>query len=176
MVFPFLMSRDLENFYKMIKQLFLKHKGKPTITEKEHCSYADANSIGILYHADDFGTEPIQKLKELLVNDGKDVALLGFVEKPSENALMFHKKDISNTGVIRNDNLTFFIEQPFDFLLSLDTSGNMNYRYVLALSKAICKVGFENLEYHDLLQLSLKMDENKPKAIANMARYLKMIA
>lgn len=159
----------------MIKNIFLNHKGKPTIATKEHCTYSEARNIGILYNADEFGIEVINKLEELLKNDGKDVARIGYADKPSEDKLVFHKKDISGTGNIKNDNLSFFINQKFDFLVSLDTSENINYKYILALSKAICKVGFETEQYYDLLQLSLKMDESKPKAVTNMVRYLKMI-
>ncbi|SNS69612.1 hypothetical protein SAMN05421640_0890 [Ekhidna lutea] len=159
----------------MIKTLFLKYKGKPTIAEKEHCTYAEASNIGILYNSNEFGSETINKLEELLKNDGKNVAKIGFAEKPSENALIFNRKDISGTGNIKKDNLNFFINQSFDFLISLDTSENLNYKYVLAISKAICKVGFETEQYYDLLQLSLRMDDSKPKAVTNMVRYLKMI-
>ena len=159
----------------MIKNIFLDHKGKPTIASKEHCTYKKAANIGILYNADEFNTGAIQKLEELIKGDGKNVARMGYVDKPSEGTLFFHKKDITGTGNIKKDNLSFFINQTFDFLISLDTSGNINYKYVLAISKAICKVGFETDQYYDLLQLSLKMDESQPKAIANMVRYLKMI-
>ena len=159
----------------MIKNIFLNHKGKPTLASKEHCSYAEASSIGILYNSNEFSPETIDKLEELIKNDGKNVAKIGFADKPSEDALIFHKKDISGTGTIRKDHLSFFIGQPFDFLISLDTSENINYKYVLALSKATCKVGFETAQYYDLLQLALKMDESKPKAVANIVRYLKMI-
>jgi hypothetical protein len=159
----------------MIKNLFLNHKGKPTIADKEHCTYSEASNIGILYNADEFSSETVMKLEELLKADGKDVAKIGFADKPSEDTLVFHKKDISSTGTIKKDNITFFINQSYDFLISLDTSENINYKYVLALSKATCKVGFETEQYYDLLQLSLKMDESKPKAVANIVRYLKMI-
>ncbi|MEQ6168574.1 MULTISPECIES: hypothetical protein [unclassified Ekhidna] len=159
----------------MIKNLFLKHKGKPTIADKEHCTYAEATDIGVLFNSSEFSGDSINKLEELLTNDGKKIAKMGFAEKPSEDKLIFSKKDISPTGTIKKDNLDFFIKQSFDFLISLDTSQNQNYKYVLALSKAICKVGFETEQYNDLLQLSLKMDESKPKAIANIVRYLKMI-
>ena len=159
----------------MIKNLFLKHKGKPTVADKEHCTYAESSQIGVLYNISEFKPESINKLEELLKNDGKDIAKMGFSDKPSEDKLVFCKKDISPTGIVKKDNLDFFIKQPFDFLLSLDTSENPNYKYVLALSKAVCKVGFEAEQYNELLQLSLKMDDSKPKAIASMVRYLKMI-
>ena len=159
----------------MIKNLFLNHKGKPTIASKEHCTYSEASNIGILYNADEFNSEAVIKLEDLLKNDGKEVAKIGYADKPSENPLIFHKKDISSTGTIKKDNLSFFINQSFDFLISLDTSENINFKYVLALSKATCKVGFETDQYYELLQLSLKMDDSKPKAVSNIVRYLKMI-
>ncbi|WP_436516262.1 DUF6913 domain-containing protein [Ekhidna sp. To15] len=159
----------------MIKNIFLNHKGKPTIATKEHCTYAEANNVGILYNTDEFSAEVIEKLEELLKGDNKDVAKIGYADKPSEDKLIFSKKDISGTGNIKNDNLSFFINQTFDFLVSLDTSENINYKYVLAISKATCKVGFETEQYYDLLQLSLKKDESTPTAVTNMVRYLKMI-
>ena len=159
----------------MIKNIFLNHKGKPTIASKEHCTYKESTNIGILYNADEFNIEIINKLEELLKGDGKNVARTGFADKPSEDSLVFNKKDISSTGTIKKDNLSFFINQTFDFLISLDSSGNINFKYVLALSKATCKVGFETEEYYDLLQLALKMDESQPKSVTNIVRYLKMI-
>ncbi|MEO9484510.1 MAG: hypothetical protein ABJG47_13725 [Ekhidna sp.] len=159
----------------MIKNIFLNHKGKATIAAREHCTYLEASSIGILYNSEEFSTEVITKLEELLKSDKKDVARMGYTDKPSEEKLIFSKKDISGTGTVKKDNLSFFINQTFDFLISLDTSENINYKYVLALSKATCKVGFETEKYYDLLQLSLKMDDSKPKAVANIVRYLKMI-
>lgn len=159
----------------MIKNLFLKHKGKPAVADKEHCTYAESSRIGVLYNITEFKPESIEKLEELFKNDGKEIAKMGFSDKPTDDKLAFCKKDISSTGIVKSHNLDFFIKQPFDFLLSLDTTENPNYKYVLALSKAVCKVGFETEQYKDLLQLSLKMDESKPKAVANIVRYLKMI-
>ncbi|MEO9868846.1 DUF6913 domain-containing protein [Ekhidna sp.] len=159
----------------MIKNIFLNHKGKSTTASKEHCTYLDASQVGILYHADDFPDQVVTELENQLKADGKNVARIGYVEKATEQALLFSKKDISGTGTIKKNQLSFFINQSFDFLISLDTSGNINYKYVLALSKATCKVGFETEQYYDLLQMSVKMEENKSDAMKSIIRYLKMI-
>ncbi len=159
----------------MIKNIFLKHKGKPTTASKEHCTYLEASNIGILYNAIEFDRSIIQNLEERLKGDGKEVAKAGFTDKPSEDQLLFDKKDISGTGTIKKDRLSFFINQAYDFLISLDTSENMNFKYVLALSKANCKIGFETEAYYDLLQMSLKVDNDKNQAVENLVRYLKMI-
>jgi len=159
----------------MIKSLFLNQKGKSNPTRKEHCTYSDAKSIGILYHADDFEEILLDPMIAQLKTDGKDVAIFGFKEKSDEEQLTFSKKDISGTGSIKSDSLSFFVNQPFDFLLCLDSSENINFKYVMALSKATCKIGFEAPQYHDLLQMSIKLDENKQKSVANILKYLKMI-
>lgn len=153
----------------------MKHKAKQNKVSKEHGTYQAASTIGILYNMDEFGTEAIHELATLLKTDGKNVALQGYTNQHTEEPMSFSKKDISNTGTIKKDSLAFFVKQPFDFLLSLDTTENVNYRYILALSKAICKIGFETEHYYDVLQLSLKVDENQSNSIANMVRYLKMI-
>ncbi len=159
----------------MIKNIFLKHKGKPTTASKEHCTFAEARNIGILYNAAEFNTTIVSELEDQLKANGKDVAKAGFSDKPTEDPLLFDKKAISGTGTIKKDHLSFFINQPFDFLISLDTSGNMNFKYVLALSKATCKIGFETEQYYDLLQMSLKLEGSKTQAVENLMKYLKMI-
>jgi len=159
----------------MIKNLFLKHKGKPFDAKKEHCTYAESSSIGILYHEGAFGSDQVMKLADLLQKDGKQVSQMGFCDKPTTENNHFHKKDISLVGTIKKPSLATFVEQPFDFLISLDITGNPNYRYILALCKASCKVGLETEKTSDLLQLSIKMDETIAKSITNLVRYLKMI-
>ncbi|MEO1253494.1 MAG: hypothetical protein AAFY41_01230 [Bacteroidota bacterium] len=159
----------------MIKNIFLKHRGKPTTSSKEHCQYKDAKSIGILYDAAEFNSLTIHELENNLKSDGKDVAKVGFQDKPSEDPLIFDKKAISGTGSIKDNHLTFFINQPFDFLITLDISENVNLKYVLAISKATCKVGFETEQYVDLLQMSLKMESDKKQAVQSLLKYLKMI-
>ena len=159
----------------MIKNIFLKHRGKPTNADKKHSTYAESKNIGILYNSIEFDVSIVEDLETQLKNDGKDVAKVGFTDKPTEDQLLFDKKDISGTGTIKKDHLTFFVNQSYDFLISLDTSGNINFKYILALSKAHCKIGFETEAYYDLLQMSLKIENNKRQAVENLIRYLKMI-
>ena len=159
----------------MIKNLFLNHKGKSTEAKQAHGTYSKAHHIGVLYNADEFETSLINDLIEQLKNDQKDVAKLGFSETLSEEPLLFSKKDISGTGTIKNDNMNFFINQSFDFLISLDTSQNVNFKYILALSKAVCKVGIEAPQYHEHLLLSLKKSESDIQTINSVVHYLKMI-
>ena len=159
----------------MLKSLFLNHKSKAKGTSKEHCTYSESVSIGLLYNSEEFVNETVEELIDTLEGDGKSVAKLGYIDKPTELRFLFSKKDISGTGAIKKDSIQFFVNQAFDFLLSLDTSENINYKYILAISKATCKIGFETESYSDLLQMSLKPDAQQSISVQNMVKYLKMI-
>lgn len=159
----------------MIKRIFLNHKSKVKGPTLDHCSYSEAASIGILYNAEEYNKPLIQELIDSIEGEGKSVSSLGFVEKPTEESLLFNKKDISMTGTIKKERISFFTKQNFDFLISLDTFEDINYRYVLAISKSPCKIGIETESYGDLLQMSVKPESDKLLSMRNVLRYLKMI-
>ncbi|MDE0471618.1 MAG: hypothetical protein OXH57_06725 [Ekhidna sp.] len=163
----------------MIKSIFLNHRVKSNRRATEHCTYKEAQTIGILYNADEFNRRILSKLITTFNEDGKTVAKLGYTDKlgMTENRadFIFTKKDISNTGVIKNDHISFFIRQTFDFLISLDSSQNINYKYILAGSSASCKVGLQTKSYKDLLLMSIKQDKQRVEAALSLVRYLKMI-
>jgi len=163
----------------MIKSIFLNKKVKGKTAQKEHGTYADASSIGILYNADEFEEVIINELIGIFERDQKTIGRLGFVEKPEDpNSLdhfLFCKKDISGTGAIKKESISFFANQSFDFLLSLDVSENINYKYVLASSKANCKVGLETESYSGLLLLAVKPELEKMASAQTLVKYLKMI-
>lgn len=159
----------------MIKSIFLKHKSKKGQTNEDHGTYTNAHSIGILYNANEFTEVFINELTDQFKGEGKDVSKLGFVDKRTDLKLFFSKKDISGTGKIKKDIVSFFINNKFDFLISLDTIGDINYCYVLAQSKAICKIGLEAKAHSQLLQLSLKPENDLERSAMNVIKYLKMI-
>jgi len=163
----------------MIKSIFLNQKTKPHPNARDHCTYGEATNIGILYNTDEYDEETISELIDTFEGDAKTVAKLGYLEKPADSSdvdqHLFTKKDISSTGTIKKDSIKFFIKQSFDFLISLDTSENINFKYVLASSKAVCKIGFETEAYRDLLLMSLKPSEDKVASVKDVIKYLKMI-
>ncbi len=163
----------------MIKGIILNYKSKNVPRSQEHTTYEKAKRIGILYNANEFQKELITKLIEELENEEKSVIQLGFVEKPEDpkniTAYLFTKKDISIIGGIKKEGIKNFLEQPFDFLISLDSSENINYRYILASSKATCKVGIETESYQDLLLLSIKPSAAKADSAKDLIKYLRKI-
>ena len=163
----------------MIKSIFLNHKAKARTAQKAHCTYEEASSIGILYNAEEFDTSIISELSDVFKSDQKTVGKLGYIDKPEDpeavENFIFTKKDISGTGTIKKDSISFFMNQSFDFLVSLDTSQNINYKYILATSKANCKVGLETDSYGDLLLMAIKPEEQKSASAKSLIKYLKMI-
>ena len=163
----------------MIKGIFLNYKSKTAPKTKEHTTYQKARNIGILYNAEEFAKGIIAKLINELANEEKTVSQLGFLEKPEDpksvQEFLFTKKDISSVGSIKKESIHTFVNQPFDFLISLDTSENINYRYILAASKATCKVGIETETYRDLLLMSIKQSESPEDSVQNLVKYLRKI-
>ncbi|MBC6400872.1 MAG: hypothetical protein GDA42_06625 [Ekhidna sp.] len=163
----------------MIKSICLNQRAKLGKKVTKHCTYKEARTIGILYNMDEFDEEVLSKLIIIFQGDGKTIAKLGYTDRldvpeKSKN-FIFTKKDISNIGVIKNDHISFFIRQTFDFLISLDSSQNINYKYILAISKASCKVGLETESYKDLLLMSIKQGKQKSESALSLVKYLKMI-
>ncbi|MEQ9404104.1 MAG: hypothetical protein RIM99_10985 [Cyclobacteriaceae bacterium] len=161
----------------MIKNALLNRKCRALSKNQnnEHSTYRNASSIGILYNAAEFQNYLISDLINSLEADGKTVARLAFTEKDSEDRFSFCKKNVSMTGNLTKDSISFFAQQRFDFLIALDLSGDMNFKYVLALSKASCKVGIDSESINDFLLMSIKASENQSQNIKELIRYLKMI-
>lgn len=164
----------------MIKNIFLNYKSKPTENKELHGTYESAKNIGILYNSEQFGKSIIHDLQKEIEQDEKVVSTLGFLANAQKDFIEqgkyeFTDKDISTTGVIKNEVISQFTAIPFDFLIALDTSMNLNYKYVLASSKAICKIGFQTDGYELLLMMSLKMTENKSRSVKDLISYLKKI-
>ena len=126
----------------MIKNALLNRKARKASSKrlaKEHATYEEAESIGILYNSMEYPAADIQELRDDIKQDGKDVALLYFTDRESEDQFSFCKKDITVSGNLSKESMGFFTNRMFDFLISLDTSEDVNYKYVLSISKAICK-------------------------------------
>ena len=160
----------------MIKSILLNQRSKLFGHRQSHGTYKEAASIGILYNADEFGKDIISDLMTIFKGDQKTTSQLGYSDKAQEeDRFIFTKKDISSTGMIKKDSISFFIKQKFDFLLSLDHSENINFKYILATCKANCKVGLETDSYKDLLLMSIKPEAEETKSAQNLVKYLKMI-
>lgn len=161
----------------MIKTALLNRKCRKLsrLQKSENLTYRNATSIGILYNSQEFDRTLIDELSESFSGDGKETASMAYTLKESDDRFSFCKKDVSISGELKKEPIGFFTKQTFDFLISLDTSGDINFKYVLALSKATCKVGINADPLEDLLVLSFKKSEDKTQNVKDIIKYLKMI-
>jgi len=108
--------------------------------------YSRAQKIGILLTYN--GEEDkilVDTLMDNIERDGKEITLLIYVPKVEKgkafNYPNFTVKDLEYSGNFENKKLEDFVNTPFDYLLNLDIEGNDAIEYVLASSKAKCRVG-----------------------------------
>lgn len=161
----------------MIKNALLSRKCRKLVKNQStnHPTYRDATNIGIFYNSMEFSRELVEELEDGITGDGKEVTKLSFSEKENSDPFSFCKKDISVSGNLKKDSIGSFTRQAFDFLISLDTSGDINFKYVVALSKATCKVGVNSDAYGDVLLMTIKDSGNQSQDVKELLKYLKMI-
>ncbi len=161
----------------MLRDFLLNRKCKALSKRRisGHSTYSASRNIGILFNATEFDVGLIKGIWREMQKEGKKVSLLALSQQESNDNLRFCKKDISGTGAIRKGAIDTFSSQPFDFLISLDTSSDINFKYVLALSKASCKVGLSTRAYRNLLEMSVKPEQYPAMSVKTLMKYLKMI-
>lgn len=143
--------------------------------------YKDAKKIGILYSVTGLEKHEMVKsfIKELEAA-GKAVDVYTFLDKGKENFEFrydfFEARDFGIFGKMTSKSLSQFIEKPFDFLLLIDLAPNMYMNYILARSKAKCRVGKyfpEQANYFELM-INLAENQNQEQAlIAQIKHYTK---
>lgn len=108
--------------------------------------YDQAKTFGILFTVEN--AEKHRDVKELirqLERDGKQTQVLEFLPRKKENPEFlfdfFSAQEISFWGEIKSAKATGFADRPFDYLFYLDPEPNPCLLYLLARSRAHCRVG-----------------------------------
>lgn len=145
-------------------------------------NYKEAKKIGILFqttkkHSSDW----INKIKEGLRKEGKEVESLGFFQKVPEEITeedFFTSKDISLLGKIASDKVEAFIKKDFDYLYCISEEDTAVFDSILAESRAKCRVGRYSSKKDILyeMMIHLRPEDNYTTLIAEMLRYTKAIA
>lgn len=88
-------------------------------------------------------------------------------------------KKISIIGKIKNAALLHFIKSPFDYLVSLSLSKRPIEKFILAKSRAKCRVGIYDEEFLAYYDFMVKLNENSDTSIElrfeKIFNYLKLI-
>ncbi len=149
-----------------IKKFFLTWKVKQALKAQKAIkrptpNYDEASTIGILLKTEqDAMGLAVQHFIQQLTKDGKKVTVLAYLPKP-ENTVTFNfqhyvitEKDIDTWGNLNSEITETFIGQPFDYLYCISKDDEIIFQYILAKSKAKCRVGAykkENATFYELM-------------------------
>lgn len=131
--------------------------------EKQFIKLPEAKSVGIIFDAtsgEDFEIikKYIQQLKEIT----KGIHAIGFVDNkitPNYSYIktdidLFNKKELKRLYQPLSPYIKTFIETPRDILIDANVGNKLPLQYIVAASKAKCKVGQHtvgNELFHDVL-------------------------
>ena len=168
-------------------KLYLK-KEKEVNRTPEVINYADAKSIGLLYHVKDadhfhFVKDYLKHLKDYVgikerlvfsfVDDKKEIP--EFIQRKLEYDY-FTAKDINWHNKPSGVEVDNFLEREFDILIDLTTEPCLPLQYIIKNSKAKFKVGKFTEQYSDLYDLMLDTSDNTIKGLIEQANhYLTLI-
>lgn len=108
--------------------------------------YKQALTVGVLFTVEDKKKhDDIKEFIHKLEQDGKKVQVLEYLPVKKDNYEFmfdfFTINDISFWGKIESEKTLKFSDTPFDYLFCMDTERNPMVLYLLARSKAKCRVG-----------------------------------
>lgn len=155
------MSGFFETIRHAVFKRFVNKKLNRDVTHRP-MSMRVASKVGILFQADNAGErDAVQAYAEKLKNEGKDVQLLGFLNKRNHqvNYLFpyISHKDVTWFGKPKGGTIGYFIKYPFDILINFAPKELMPFEYISALSRAGCRIGFNEkniLEPYDCILLA----------------------
>lgn len=150
---------------KLIKLNQIKRKTKSALrknnNQRSGRKFDQIKKIGILYDVTAAQiSEDIDRLTRILAPMGVVIKEMGYLDKPQKQNQSMHtfsKEDFSLFGKVKSSHVEDFIEEPFDYLIHPFSSNNPLIDYILAHSKAYCRVGLHDPareQFYDLMVFS----------------------
>lgn len=172
----------MSGFFETIRQAVFKRFVQKKLNQNvshQLVSIRVAEKVGILFQADETShREAVQAYAERLKKEGKDVQLLGFLNKRNHqvNYLFpyISHKDVTWFGKPKGGTIGYFIKYPFDILINFAPKELIPFEYISALSRAGCRIGFNEknlLEPYDCILLAEQRD-NINGLINDIDKYL----
>lgn len=155
------MTGFFETIRHAVFKRFVQNKMSKNVTHRL-LSIRVAHKVGILFQADaPDHRAAIHAYAERLKTEGKDVQLLGYLNKRNRklNYLFpyISRKDVTWFGKPKGGTIGYFIKYPFDILINFAPKELMPFEYISALSRAGCRIGFNEkniLEPYDCILLA----------------------
>lgn len=149
---------------------------KKNKTERGSTPYKKALTVGILFSVEDRKKhDDIKALIHKLEHDGKKVQVLEYLPNKKDNYEFmfdfFTLKDISFWGKIESEKTLKFSDTPFDYLFCIDTEPNPMLQYLLARSKAKCRVGKFHEGEESYFEFMISSDNNVKGLIDGIYKY-----
>ncbi len=142
--------------------------------------YKKATHIGILFSVEDKQKHAdIKDFIHQLEQDGKQVQVLEYLPLKKENYEFmfdfFTINELSFWGKINSEPVEKFCEAPFDYLYYIDREPNPMALYLLATSKARCRVGRFTESESRFFELMIEQNGTNKGLIETMYRYTKQL-
>ncbi|MEH6407775.1 MAG: hypothetical protein V7767_10870 [Leeuwenhoekiella sp.] len=136
-------------------------------------------NVGIIVDFLDY--KDLEALKKLASGLGKDIKceiiyLVSDLKKEDElSRNKFDSTALTWQGKVKNDDVSQFIEKPFDLLISYYRSENLILQYITAKSSALFKAGFpsETFQLNDLA-INVNIEDNSAFE-KELNKYLKIL-
>jgi hypothetical protein len=164
------------SFLKMRTTSALKKKGTIRIS----VPYKHAKSVGIIFSVEDRQKhDHIKDLVRHLEQDGKKVEVLEFLPKKKDNYEFLYDfftiDDLSFWGKINSERAIKFANTAFDYLFYIDSQHNPLVLYLLARSKAACRIGKSDGVESDFFEFMIQDNGSIKSLIDNIYKYTKSL-
>ena len=168
-------------FWNKIKEFWVKKIVKKKLLNVKHlATNSTIKKVGILFDETYF-YEKDALLVELIMNGIllEDISLLVFKNVVKKNEILdnpfFSYKDISWIATIDKKEVTEFIQQDFDLLISYYDTEKSALLLVTNLSKATFKVGFATIDKRLNHFMVNTIAENYKVFVSELFKYLKIL-
>ncbi|MGV1012384.1 MAG: DUF6913 domain-containing protein [Flavobacterium sp.] len=168
-------------FWNKIKEFWVKKIVKKKLLNVKHlATNSTIKKVGILFDETYF-YEKDALIAELIMNGIllEDISLLVFKNVVKKNEILdnpfFSYKDISWIATIDKKEVTDFIQQDFDLLISYYDTEKSALLLVTNLSKATFKVGFATIDKRLNHFMVNTIAENYKVFVSELFKYLKIL-
>lgn len=168
-----------------ILALYTKRLIKTDRVVRTSVGFQQAHSMGILYSADNSQKhEEIRRLATQLNEMGKQVTGLCYATAPIQATNVVFPtithRDLRLWGTITNPQAQAFVNTPFDYLFQVDLVGCPVLDYLLAKSRAKCRVGYYDTVRTGLFEMMVTFDKQTDHSAihaltAQMAHYTQLL-
>lgn len=168
----------------MFKMKFLRWRIRKALTKNKslraNLPYKQALNVGVLFSVED--KQKHNEIKEFihqLEQDGKKVHVLEYLPLKAENYEFmfdfFTLKELNFWGEITSEVALKFISTPFDYLFYIDRQSNPLALYLLADSKAKCRVGRYHENETDFFELMIEQNGTNKGLMDTMFKYTQQL-